>query len=513
MSILRASASIGGLTMVSRVFGFVRDMMIASFLGAGILSDAFLVAFKMPNFMRRLFAEGAFNAAFLPLYAGMLATDGQEPARRFVEEIQAVLVMILIILTGLALWFMPALMGVLAPGFDKDPAKYHLTITLTRITFPYLFFISLVSLQGGILNSADRFIAVAATPIVMNICLIGAMLVITPFVPTPAHAMAIGVLVSGVAQYLWLLYYCRKAGMSPRFIRPRLTPHVRLLLTQIAPAALGSSVVQINMLVDTMIASLVPRAVSFLYYADRISELPLGVIGIAVSTALLPVLSRRIKLGELEEARHTQNRALELSLFFGLPAAMALIVIPQPIIATIYQRGAFTAADTFVTYRTLIAYAVGLPAFLAVKIFASTFYANRDTRAPVRIAIYCVLVNLFFNVIFLIPLGSIGFALATSISGWINAIFLWALLRRRQLFTMDVLFAWRIKRIALASAGMGVALLMAAQPLAPYLNQGHTIRIVALAALMATGLVAYGAALALLRFMPLSHIKTFVKRR
>ncbi|MEI6730701.1 MAG: lipid II flippase MurJ, partial [Pseudomonadota bacterium] len=212
MSLLRASATIGFLTLISRIFGFVRDMMIASFLGAGMYSDAFFVAFKIPNFMRRLFAEGAFNSAFLPLYAGTVAVEGREKAKILAEEIHAVLVTILLVITILAIIFMPSLMVVLAPGFDKDPAKYDLAVTLTRITFPYILFISLVSLQGGLLNSIDKFAAVAATPIIMNICLIIAMVAVVKFVPTPAHALAIGVMFSGITQYIWLLYFCRKAG-------------------------------------------------------------------------------------------------------------------------------------------------------------------------------------------------------------------------------------------------------------------------------------------------------------
>ncbi|MEI7669081.1 MAG: murein biosynthesis integral membrane protein MurJ, partial [Pseudomonadota bacterium] len=339
MSLIRASATIGSLTMVSRIFGFVRDVLIASVLGAGMLSDAFFVAFKLPNFMRRLFAEGAFNSAFLPLYAGTIATEGRENAKTLVEEIHSVLLYILIIITILAIIFMPELMAVLAPGFDKDIEKYNLTITLTRITFPYIIFISLVSLQGGILNSIDKFAAVAATPIIMNICLILAMIALVPFVPTPAHALAIGVMLSGISQYFWLLYFCRKAGVSPRFIFPKMTKNVKKLFMLIGPAALGSSVAQINLMIDIIIASHIDKAVSFLYYADRIAELPLGVIGIAVSTALLPMLSKQIRSGNIDVALHTQNRALELSLFFGIPATIALIVIPYPIIVVMYERG------------------------------------------------------------------------------------------------------------------------------------------------------------------------------
>ena len=514
MSLLRASATIGSLTLVSRLLGFVRDMMIASLLGAGMLSDAFLVAFKLPNFMRQLFAEGAFNAAFVPLYSATRAGDGPEAAKRFAEEIHAVLVLVLIILCVLAVIFMPQLMVVLAPGFDKDPAKYQLTVLLTRITFPYILFISLVSLQGGILNSVHKFAAVAATPIIMNICLIGAMLLVAPVTPTPAHALAIGVTVSGVAQYFWLLYFCRKAGVSPRMMRPRMTDNVRKLFRLITPAALGSSVTQINLVINVIIASLIPGAVSILYYAVRVSELPFGVIGIAVSTALLPMLSRQLREGKTELALHTQNRALELSLLFGLPATVALVVIPYPIVAVIYQHGAFTALDTEATFKTLIAFAVGLPASLAVKIFASTFYANHDTKTPVKIAMVSVAVNLFFNLTLMHWLGYVGLALSTSISGWVNVTLLAIALRKRAFFVPDSLLKLRLSGISAASLIMGCGLFLARMPLGVYFQGGLAVKIIALAALIGIGAIIYGSALLALRVLKISQLKEyFVKRR
>jgi len=518
MSLIRASATIGGLTLVSRVFGFVRDMMIASLLGASMLSDAFLISFKLPNFMRRLFAEGAFNSAFLPLYAGTLATEGPHVARKLANEIHAVLVAILVVLTILAVIFMPDLMVVLAPGFDSDPRTFHgyrvfdLTVTLTRITFPYLLFISLVSLQGGLLNSIDKFAAVAATPIIMNVCLILAMLAVAPFTPTPAHALAVGVMVSGVTQYLWLLYFCRKAGVSPRFTCPRMTPNVRRLFMLIGPAALGSSVAQINLMIDVMIATLIDNAPSYLYYADRISELPLGVIGIAVSTALLPMLSRQIREGNTDKAIHSQNRALELSLLFGIPATVALMVIPYPIITCVYEHGAFGAVATDATTRTLVAYAVGLPSFLAVKIFASTFYANQDTKTPVKIAVVCVCINLFFNLTLMGPMQYVGLALSTSIAGWVNAIALGWCLHKRSLFVADTLFRFRLSRIVVASLVMGAVLLALGVPLAPYFH-GHTLpKVLALSLLIGGGGLAYGACLLALRVIKPSELKGYLKR-
>ncbi len=513
MNLLRASATIGSLTLLSRILGFVRDMMIATFLGAGMLSDAFLVAFKLPNFMRQLFAEGAFNAAFVPLYAGTRATQGPDAAKKLAEEIHAVLLLVLIIVSALGVIFMPQLMVVLAPGFDSDPEKYRLTVLLTRITFPYMLFISLVSLQGGILNSIDKFAAVAATPVIMNICLIAAMLLVSPFTPTTAHALAIGVMVSGISQYFWLFYFCRRSGVGPRFVKPKLTANVRRLLSLVGPAALGSSVTQINLVVNVIIASHIAGAVSVLYYAVRIEELPFGVIGIAVSTALLPMLSRQIREGKIEVARHTQNRALELSLLFGIPATVALFVIPYPIVAVIYQHGAFTSADTQATFKTLIAYAIGLPPALAVKIFASTFYANQDTKTPVRIAIACVCINLVLNLTLMGPMGYVGLALSASIASWVNALSLAHGLHKRTLFVMDATFRFRMLRMMASSLLLGGALWAVYSVLKGYFQGALIIKLLALSLLIGAGMAVYGGALLAFKVINVSEMKGYFRRK
>jgi putative peptidoglycan lipid II flippase len=513
MSLIRASATIGSLTLVSRLLGFVRDMMMATFLGAGMLSDAFLVAFKLPNFLRQFFAEGAFNAAFVPLYSGTLAAEGPEAARTLAEEIHAVLLPTLMALCVLGVIFMPELMVVLAPGFDKDPAKFALTVTLTRITFPYILFISLVCLQGGILNSVDRFAAVAATPILMNLCFIAAMLVLVPYTPTPAHALAIGVMLSGVSQYLWLLYFCRRLGVNPRLRWPRMTANVKRLLVLVGPAALGSSVVQINLVISVIIASWIPGAVSILYYGLRVEELPFGVIGIAVSTALLPMLSRQIREGKYDLAKHTQNRALELSLLFGLPATVALLVIPYPIIAVIYQHGAFKADATAKTFVTVMAYAAGLPPALAVKIFASIFFAHHNTKTPVRIAMMSVAINLALNLTLVWPLQYVGLALSISVASWVNAICLATQLHKRGLFVMDSMFRFRIKRIALASGVMGVGLWIAYAQIAGYFQSTLIIKIMSLTLLIVTGAGVYGAALIALKIAKPEELKAYFKRK
>lgn len=512
MSLLRASANIGSFTLLSRILGFVRDQLIAKFLGAGVLSDAFFVAFKIPNFMRQLFAEGAFNAAFVPMYAGTRAKEGEEAARSLAREIHAALLMVLLVVTVLAIIFMPQLMVVLAPGFDNDAAKFDLAVLLTRITMPYILFISLVSLQGGILNSVGKYSAVAATPVIMNICLITTMFAIGPITPSMAHALSIGVLISGCAQYLWLFYHCRRAGEAPPFTRPKITPNVRKLLKIIGPVALGSSVTQINLIINTIIASHFAGAVSILYYAVRIEELPFGVIGIAVATALLPMLSRQIREGNLDKAMYSQNRALELSLLFGIPATLALFIIPVPIITVLYEHGAFTMDNTRDTAIALIAYSVGLPGALAAKIFASTFYANQDTKTPVRIAMTCVAVNLILNLILMYPIGYVGLALSTSVASWVNAVMLARALKARNLFIPDAMLKFRLPRMLLAALAMSVVLFVSAPLLTEYFSSHIIEQVTALMVLIGLGGGVYGTMLVILRVARPRDLKGYFRK-
>jgi len=331
MALFRSIATVGGWTMVSRVLGFVRDVLIANVLGASMIADAFFVAFKFPNFFRRLFAEGAFNAAFVPLFAGRLTTQGRAEAIRFAGEVAAVLGTILLVFILAAILAMPWLMVVIAPGFIDDPAKFMLTTELTRITFPYLMFMALVALMGGMLNSIERFAATAAAPIVLNIVLIAVLAAVRAGVlPSPGPALAWGVAAAGLGQLVWIALACKRAGILFTLPRPRLTPGVRRLLTLMFPALIGAGVVQINLVIDVILAStLAEGSVSYLYYADRVNQLPLGVVGVAVGIALLPLLVRQLRAGEYQAAQNSQNRAIEFALTLTLPAAAALIVIPE----------------------------------------------------------------------------------------------------------------------------------------------------------------------------------------
>jgi len=513
MVLLRSIATVGGMTMLSRLFGFVRDILIAAILGAGLAADAFFVAFKLPNLFRRLFAEGAFAAAFVPLFAGKLEDAGREDARRFAEEAFSLLFVILAVVVALAEIGMPLLIRVIAPGFLDEPEKFDLAVVLTRITFPYLLFISLVALLAGVLNSLGRFAAAAATPVMLNICLIGFILVATPFLPSPGHALAWGAATAGVVQLVWLYMACVREGMVFRLIRPRITPDLRVLYRRILPIAVGAGIYQINLVIDMVIASLLPSgSISYLFFADRVTQLPLGVIGIAVGTALLPMLSRQVRAGETEAALHSQNRSIEFSLLLTLPAAVALALIAHPIIAVLFERGAFAPAQTAATAAALAVYAWGLPAYVLVKALAPGFLAREDTRTPVKISVAAMIVNVALSLALIGPLLHVGIAAATAISSWLNAgLLAWVLWRRGEL-VVDRRLKSRLPRTMLASAIMGGALVAVHAALDGFFSAAQAERIAALAALIAIGLAVFAGAAAVFGAARPADVRGFLKR-
>ncbi len=489
MALFRSIATVGGWTMVSRVLGFARDMLIANVIGAGLIADAFFVAFKFPNFFRRLFAEGAFNAAFVPLFAGRLTTDGRDAAVKFAAEVAAVLGTVLLVFTLAAILTMPWLMLALAPGFVDQPVKFGLTVDLTRLTFPYLTFMALVALMGGMLNSLQRFAATAAAPIVLNIVLIGVLLgVRSELLPDPGHALAWGVAVAGLAQLIWIAYACKRADIMFVPPRPRLTPGVKRLLVLMAPALLGAGVVQVNVVIDVILASTLREgSVSFLYYADRVNQLPLGVVGVAVGITLLPLLTRQLRSGETDAALGSQNRAIEFALALTLPAAAALIAMPGPIVTVLFQRGAFDAAAAEATAGALAAFAAGLPAYVLIKALTPGFFAREDTKTPVKIAVVAMVANVALAVALMQVLAHVGIALATALSAWFNAITLGILLVRRGHLAFDTRLRRCVPRLILASALMGAAVWWGAGLLAGPLGEDEPRRIAALAALVVGG--------------------------
>jgi len=465
MSLYRAVATVGGFTLISRVTGFIRDVLLARLLGAGTVADAFFVAFRFPNLFRHLFAEGAFSAAFVPLFSRKLEGEGAASARAFADSVFAVLSLALLAMVLLMEIAMPWAIAAFAPGFAAVAGKLELASDLARIAFPYLFFIALVSLFSGIQNSLGRFAAAAAAPILLNLCLIAAALGYGRLWQGegPGQVLAWAVTAAGVVQFVWLLVNNRKSGMGPGLVLPRLTPDVRTLGRRIVPGVVGMGVYQINLLVDTVIASLVSEgAVSWLYYADRVNQLPLGVVGIAIGTALLPMLSRQIKSGRDDIAQHTQNRGLEFALLLTLPAAAGAASLAAPIVATLFERGAFTAHDTTATSLALVAFSCGLPAHVLVKVLVPGFFAREDTVTPVRIAAVCLVSNVVLNLVLMGPLGHVGIATATAVSAWLNAGLLAFTLHRRGHFRLDARMKHRAPRIAAAALGMA-ALLVAAQ--------------------------------------------------
>jgi putative peptidoglycan lipid II flippase len=492
---LRGILTVGGWTMASRALGFARDILIASMLGAGPVADAFFVANRLPNLFRRLFGEGAFNAAFVPAFSGLLAAEGKEQARRFAGQAAAVMAFWLLGITVLAEIFMPAVLLVIAPGFAADPGKFATAVELSRITFPYMPLICLTALLSGVLNGLDRFAAAAAAPVIYNLTSIAFMLGLVGLVPTAGHALAWGVSVSGIFQLALLVWAVRRAGMRIALPRPRLTPRMRLLFRRMGPGLLGAGVTQLNLSVDVIIGSLLPAGtVSILYYADRVNQLPLGTIGVAVGTALLPTLSRQALAGEARAAIGTLNRAVEYALALTLPATLALLAVPGPILSVLFQRGAFTASDVHLSAQALAAYAAGLPAFVLVKVLVPAFFARGDTAMPVRVGITAVALNLALNLAFMHPLQHLGPPLASSLAAWANLAALAAILARRGHLALDPALRRAVPRMLAAGAAMMALLwaldIAAYQPL-------HALpgwRWLGLALLVTGGLAAYGLA-------------------
>jgi putative peptidoglycan lipid II flippase len=510
MALFRSVATVGSLTMVSRLFGFARDMLTAAILGAGPVADAFFVAQRLPNLFRSLFAEGAFSAAFVPLANRELVDGGTPALKDFAEQTFAVLFAALLVFVALGEIFMPWVMNVIAPGFEAEPGKFQLVVTLTRITFPYLLFISLVALQGGLLNTVDRFAAAAATPVLLNLFLIAALLTMTAFHWTDGTVLAWALTAAGIAQFLWLTASCRVAGIGLRLRRPRLTPLVRRTLRVMGPGVLGAGVTQLNLVISTALASTLPEgSVSYLYYADRLNQLPLGVVGIAVATAILPPLSRQVRGGDVDGAIATQNRGLELALLLTLPAATALAILALPILTTLFERGAFGAREAAATAAALVAYAVGLPAFVLVKVLAPAFFARHDTKTPVKVAILSLATNLVLTLVLMRVLAHVGVAIALSAAGWLQAAMLLTLLARRNHFHFDARARANLPRIALATLGMAIVLFVLRNLLGPALAGATGMRLAALAALVAAG---FGAFMALVLLLGVTRWRELVGR-
>ena len=500
--------------MGSRILGLVRDILMAGTLGAGLTADAFFVAFKFPNFFRRLFAEGAFNAAFVPLFGERLTTEGKESAQAFASEAAAVLVSALILFTFSAVLLMPWLMYAIAPGFADQPEKFVLTIELSRITFPYLMFMALIALLGGMLNTMQRFAVTAAAPILLNIVLISALILIgLGYIPHPGFGLAWAVTAAGIGQLIWIAAACARSDIMVRLPRPRLTPGVRRLLALMAPGLIGAGVVQINLVVDVILASTLREgSVSYLYFADRINQLPLGVVGVAVGVALLPLLTRQLADGDDAAANDSQNRAIEFALILTLPAAAALVTIGGPIVSVLFERGAFDAAATTKTAAAVAAFAAGLPAYVLIKALTPGFFARQDTATPVKVAVFAMVLNVVLAVTLMQVMAHVGIALATACSAWINALALGFILHRRNQLRIDPRLRRNAPRALAGAIVMAVSLVFAEAALGPYLGGSSLEKILALCGLVVFGVGVYAFAAHLLGAVRVSELRSMLRR-
>jgi len=510
MKLAKAMATVAGLTGVSRVAGFARDVLTAAVLGAGPVADAFFVALKLPNFFRRVTAEGAFSVAFVPLYSEKLENESRAGADEFANNAFMVMLLLLSVFVFLAMIGMPYVLHVIAPGFVDDPIRYDLAIELTRITFPYLLLMSLTALLGGVLNALDRFAPFAFAPVLFNLCLIGALLGAGYF-ESAGHALSYGVLFAGAVQLAWLLVAARRAGVRIALKRPKFNANIKRVFKLMGPGVIGAGVMHINLFADMILASfLATGSIAYLYYADRLNQLPLGVVGIAVGTALLPMLSKAFAKGDVAAGQDLFNRALELCLLLALPAAAALFVIPELLIHVLFERGAFDASDTAVTALVLRCYAVGLPAYIAVKVFSTAHWARQDTVTPVKISVVATIVNVALSILFIQFMGVAGIALATGLTGWLQfGAHIWYL-RGHSAARLDVRFKVAALKIVMASVAMAAIVYI----LGNYIwFDSKLMSAVALGGLVVGGMVVYGAIILVSGAVDRRAFKRYFKRK
>jgi len=485
--------TVGGITLLSRVTGFLRDIVLAAVLGAGPVADAFFVALRLPNHFRAIFAEGAFNAAFVPAYARIRGQSGDGPVRVFTDRVFTLLLATQVLLLAAALLFTPWVIDLLAPGFGKDPGRFALAVELTRITFPYLLLVSLVTLYSGVLNALDRFAAAAAAPILLNLSMM-MTLALAAFFPTAGHAAAWGVLLAGILEFLLVAGDAARHGVLPRLAWPRIDAEVMVFLKRFGPATIGSAGTQIALFADTIIASfLATGALSALYYADRLNQLPIGVIGIAAGTVLLPEMARRVTAGDEAGARHSQNRAIELTLLLCVPCVVAFLLVPELIMRAMFSRGAFTAANAQAAGLTLMAYAIGLLPFVLMRSATVTFLSRGDTTTPVKALFVAVAVNVALKVLLMDRYAQVGLAFATSVGGWINLALLVWFAARQNLLTIDRRLRQSSAKLAVAGTALAIALLICERSVASLFGGWATLREEAtLLVLGFIGVVVYG---------------------
>jgi putative peptidoglycan lipid II flippase len=535
----RAVATIGSLTFVSRILGFVRDVLIARALGAGLAADAFFLAFRLPNLFRRLLGEGAFNAAFVPIFTQLLQKDGRDRAVQFAARTFSILFLANIVLLLLFELFMPLAFRVLAPGFEPGSERYLLALGLARIMFPYLMLITLAAQCAAMLNAVHRFGHAAAMPILLNLLMAGSLLAFSGDEHTMAHVLAWSVTAAGAAQLVYIWVSLRTVDLAMRPARPALSPEIRRFFRLFGPGVIGAGVYQLNVTVDVIIASLLGEgAISWLNYADRLNQLPLGVIGVALGTALLPLLSRQIKGEDWQGAHRTQAEAIRIAMFVAMPAATAFAVMALPIVHILFERGAFTGHDSAMTARALQAFALGLPAYMLVKIFSAGFFAQQDTKTPVKVAMVGLVSNIVLNLLFIVLTAQgkcfgvwgdevcgltlpvlagvpshVGIALATTLSAWLSAFLLAILLQRTAIAPHWRDVGMYIFKVVGACAGMAAVVLGLLSLLAAYTDgESSLLRVAALSVAIAGGAGTYFVLAAVLKIGNWKGLKAKLKR-
>ena len=451
-SLFRSFFTVSFYTFLSRVLGFIRDILIARYLGSTVIADAFFVAFRIPNFFRRVLAEGAYSAALIPVFSGVVLNPKDDhEASDFVENTTSMLLFVTVVLTIIFFFGMPYIIQVLAPGFTDNKEAYELAVHFGKIIFPYLIFISLAAHFTSINNVHERFAAGAFAPAILNISFILSLFILTPLLPSAGHALSYGVLIGGVLQFLYL-YRAVLNFYRPRIRIPVLNEKLKKFFQLFLPGIIGSGVIQLNIVIGTIIASFLPvGAISHIYYADRLNQLPLAIFGIALGIVLLPNLSKAIKQSDQETTNNIQNRSLEFSLLISLPSAIGLFILAEPIIYILFERGAFLQEDTFYTARVLGYFALGLPAYIFIKVLVSCFFAREDTKTPLYISIISVITNIVLSLLLIESMREMGIALATAISAWINALLLYVMLFIRNNIKVDSLLISNSVKILISS--------------------------------------------------------------
>jgi len=454
MNLIKSTGTFSFFTIISRLLGYLRDILIAVFLGAGPLADTFFVAFRIPNTFRRLFSEGTFNAAFVPSYSSVL--NNKRKSQKFANNIFTLLTIALFFLVLVIEIMMPIFVFLIAPGFDGDYQKMELAITLTRITFPFIIFISLASFFSAILNSHNKFAIASAAPIILNILLIGVLIFGKILNDQLVYYLSYAVTISGILQFIFLYFFVKKYFTPKINLSFKIDNKIKLFFKKLLPSIFSSGVTQINILVGTIIASFQASAVSYLYYADRIYQINLAIAGIAIGTVILPQLSKHVQSNKKEKINLIQNKALELSLFLSIPASLALLIASEEIISSLFGYGSFNELSVINSAKALFYFAIGLPAFSLIKVFSAFFFARHNTKVPFYISLTSVLLNVFISVVFFKEIGFIIIPIATTISSWFNAILLFIFLKTKNLFSFNLVFLNSFIKILLASVLMGI---------------------------------------------------------